>query len=83
MATQEMSVQKQNFRILVQCPATGEQVLGDKLTHFSLPGAKAAWWYCPKCEGWHALVYLEGKKVNGELNSAKTQLLNLNPVQLT
>ena len=83
MTTRKMSEQKQNFRILVQCPAIGEQVLGDKLTHFSLPGTKAAWWYCPKFEGWHALVYLEEKKVNGELNSAKTQLLSLNPVPLT
>lgn len=85
MPTQQILGQKQNFRLLVQCPATGEQVLGDKLTHFSVPGAKAAWWYCPQCDGWHVLVHLEEKQANGngELNSSKAQILNLSPVQLS
>ena len=84
MTTQQDSGQKQNFQLLVQCPATGEQVLGDKLTHFSVPGAKAAWWYCPQCDGWHVLVYLEDKQTNGDLTGSKLQsLINLNPVQLS
>jgi hypothetical protein len=83
MTIQQISGRKQNFRILVECPATGEQVLGDKLTHFSVPGAKAAWWYCPQCDGWHVLVHLEAKEANGELNSTKAQTLNLSSVQLS
>jgi hypothetical protein len=83
MSAQEISGQKQNFRILIHCPATGEQVLGDKLTHFSVPGAKAAWWYCPQCDGWHVLVHLEEKQLNGVLNNAKVQTLNLGSVQLS
>ena len=84
MTAQQVSGQKQNFRLLVECPATGEQVWGDKLTHFSVPGAKAAWWYCPQCEGWHVLVHLEEKKANGELiNNSTVQTLNLSPAQLS
>lgn len=83
MTAEQLSEQKQNFRLLVQCPATGEQVLGDKLTHFSVPGAKAAWWYCPQCDGWHVLVHLEDKPANGELNNSNVQRLNLSSVQLS
>jgi hypothetical protein len=83
MTVQQTSGQKQNFRLLVECPATGKQVLGDKLTHFSVPGAKAAWWYCPQCNGWHLLVHIEDKQANGELINSTAQALNLNPVQLS
>ncbi len=70
-----------DFRILAHCPATGEQVLGDRLTHFAVPGAKAAWWYCPKCEGWHVLIHMEQKNHLGEFYPSAN--LNLNSVQLS
>ena len=83
MTTEQVSGQKRNFRILVQCPATGEQVLGDRLTHFAVPGAKAAWWYCPQCEGWHVLVYLEEKETSDELFAPKVKPLNFSPIQVS
>jgi hypothetical protein len=77
------SGQTRNFRILAHCPATGEQVWGDKLTHFSVPGAKAAWWYCSECEGWHILVYMEnGESVEDSRGGTFSQV-NLRPVPVS
>jgi hypothetical protein len=80
MATQHKSGQERNFRILVQCPATGKRVLGDKLTHFAVPGAKAAWWNCPQCKSWHVSVYLEEKETGNEVVGTKVKSLNFSPV---
>ncbi|MBN1991830.1 MAG: hypothetical protein JW953_03950 [Anaerolineae bacterium] len=49
----------QNFQILEHCPATGEQVLGNGVIHFSIHGNKGVWWCCPVCQGWHVTILEE------------------------
>jgi hypothetical protein len=80
MSKEHTSEQKQqNFRILIHCPATGERVLGSNLMHFSVQEGKGAWWYCPKCEGWHVLVYEEREGTTKELYTPIMKQLHLNP----
>lgn len=67
MTEEVRNTQKQNFKILTQCPTTGGQVWGNSLIHFSIRGNKAAWWCCPTCENWHILIF------NGELEQSMEQ----------
>jgi len=73
------SGQKQDFQLLIHCPASGEQVMGNNLLHFSMPGAKGAWWYCPVCQSWHVLVYVDDKEEQ-EIHNKKINQLCLQPV---
>jgi hypothetical protein len=73
MTAKLMSTENQNFQILIHCPTTGEQVLGNNLTHFSIQNRKAAWWCCPACYGWHVFVYEDEKEVSEELYDSKVK----------
>ncbi|MBN1218868.1 MAG: hypothetical protein JXM69_08070 [Anaerolineae bacterium] len=73
-----MSARKQDFQILISCPRTKEQVLGEQVLHFSIQGRKGVWWRCPSCQGWHVMVY--GEEANEELISPGMNQLYLSTV---
>jgi hypothetical protein len=54
------------FQVLIHCPTTGEQVLGNSLIHFSIADRKGVWWFCPVCKGWHIMIYGEDREINIE-----------------
>jgi hypothetical protein len=66
MTTELMSSKNPDFQVLIHCPATGEQVLGNNLIHFSILDRKGVWWFCPACQGWHIMICGEDKKINLE-----------------
>lgn len=55
--------QNSDFQVLIHCPTTGEQVLGNSLIHFSVADRKGVWWFCPACQGWHIMICGENKKI--------------------